>query len=113
MKRCPKCGNCMDDNQKHCLVCDYQEKINKKQICPECGEILTKGVCYRCGYRKKGSHNTCPYCRQKLVAGRCERCDYTKPFAYTGYRLKWRLIAIIIALISIIFLKFYLNGDIL
>ena len=96
MKKCPKCGNKMDRNQRHCLACDYEEKNNKRKYCPVCGELLIKGVCYKCGYRKLTSANTCPYCRQKLIGGRCDRCNYVKPFAYTRYRVISILVVIAI-----------------
>ena len=80
MRYCPKCGSPLPDELDRCLGCDWKAtKGKKRNLCPECGELLVKGVCYRCGYRSKHSHNTCPHCRQKLVAGRCEKCQYTKP----------------------------------
>lgn len=75
MKKCPKCGTAMDNDQKHCLTCDYVEKHPKK-VCPVCGDALVRGICYRCGHRKTSSHNTCPYCHEKLIGGRCDRCKY-------------------------------------
>ena len=52
MKRCPMCGSPMGDKQKSCIACDYVEPSDKVQICPQCGEMLNRGVCYKCGYRK-------------------------------------------------------------
>lgn len=77
MKKCPNCGSQMDDNQKHCLTCDYVETKGKKKYCPVCGELLIKDVCYKCGYRGRKAPNTCPHCHQKLIAGRCDRCNYS------------------------------------
>ena len=100
MKKCPHCGNKMDDNQRHCLTCDYVEKRGKDKYCPVCDELLIKDVCYKCGYRGGKASNTCPYCRQKLVAGRCDRCNYVKPFFYASYRIK--RIALVIFLLIIL-----------
>jgi len=81
MKYCPRCGSPMHDEVSRCLSCDWVDTKRRKKVktCPECGDILTRGVCYRCGYRKKHSYNTCPYCRKKLVAGRCKECEYVQP----------------------------------
>ena len=77
MKQCPRCGRTLDSDFDVCLNCGYKNRKGRK-MCPECGDLLIKGVCYRCGYRKKQNKNTCPYCKQKLIKGSCERCNYKR-----------------------------------
>ena len=100
------CGSPMGDNQKSCICCDYVEKTKKVKLCPDCGETLTRGVCYRCGYRSKFSKNTCPYCRQRLIAGRCKDCKYVEPSRLLkAYVFDVLLIAFILLFLYIKFLK--------
>lgn len=102
MKNCPKCGAPLHEELGRCLVCDWVDKNKKKKLkqCPRCGDVLVKGVCYKCGYRKRFSKDTCPYCKEKLVGGRCQRCDYIKPSSFLKGKL-FGLIEIIIIIVLV------------
>ena len=107
MNNCPKCGAPIHKDLGKCLVCDWVDpkKKKSKNLCPECGEPLVRGGCYRCGYRKKESMNTCPFCKQKLIKNRCERCDYTKPFAFFGARVKGIIVVAFIIIVIYLWSK--------
>ena len=109
-RKCPKCGAPLFDEITRCLSCDWVDttKVKKRNVCPECGDILTRGVCYRCGYRKRFSYNTCPYCKQKLINYRCEKCGYKSSRGFFSNFL-FRIIEFIIIIAVIFFLLRMIN----
>lgn len=77
MRKCPRCGEFLDEDLNACLNCGWHNNKNRKR-CPKCGDTLERGVCYRCGYRSRKAMDTCPYCGQKLIKGFCDRCNYKR-----------------------------------
>lgn len=89
-KYCIICGERLNEHDKYCGVCGYEypKKIEKRKICPICGEWNNnERFCHNCGHIFVGREfynqvirtyipisKTCPNCDEKHE----ESCSYCK-----------------------------------